>query len=228
MTLADTPNNFDEGRITDTTLGHLVETIGSPVLHVLAAPRGMELRVRGTVLHDPNDPLPDGPDALLLMSGVRADESAATELVREAASRGYCAVAIKRRGRDASALVTEASTGGVTVLAVADDIPWRSFDALLLSVLGSRGMGGESASGGGGGSGDELFALANAIAASTGGSVAIEDMDHRVLAYSSMPNQRIDSLRQQGILERRVPEMDRNLAQYRAVLGASGIVRFPE
>jgi hypothetical protein len=224
MTLSDTPKAFDEGHIAVTTLGHLVETIGSPMLHVLAAPRGMEQRVRGTVLHDPTDPLPDGPDALLLMSGIRADESAATELVREAASRGYCAVAIKRRGRDASALVNEASTGGVTVLAVADDIPWRSLDALLLSVLGSRGVGGESAGGGGS---DELFALANAIAASTGGSVAIEDMDRRVLAYSSMPNQRIDALRQQGILERRVPEMDRNLAQYRAVLGATGIVRFP-
>jgi hypothetical protein len=224
MTLADTPKTFDEGDIAVTTLGHLVETIGSPMLHVLAAPRGMEQRVRGTVLHDPIDPLPDGPDALLLMSGIWADESAATELVREAASRGYCAVAIKRRGREASALVTEASTRGVTVLAVADDVPWRNLDALLLSVLGSRGVGGESAGGGG----DELFALANAIAASTGGSVAIEDMDRRVLAYSSMPNQRIDALRQQGILERRVPEMDRNLAQYRAVLGATGIVRFPE
>jgi hypothetical protein len=56
-----------------------------------------------------------------------------------------------------------------------------------------------------GGTSEELFALANAVAAVIGGSVAIEDLDHRVLAYSSIPGQRIDDLRRRGILERRVP-----------------------
>ncbi|MER7164168.1 PucR family transcriptional regulator, partial [Streptomyces lydicus] len=77
------------------------------------------------------------------------------------------------------------------------------------------------------GTSEELFALANAVAAVIGGSVAIEDLDHRVLAYSSLPGQRIDELRRRGILERRVPDDPEQLRQYREVLGARGVVRPP-
>jgi hypothetical protein len=104
----------------------------------------------------------------------------------------------------------------------ADEVPWRHLDALILSVLGARGVRGDSVTG----SGDELFALANATAATVGGSVAIEDLDRRVLAYSSLPGQRMDELRRQGILDRRVPAMERHLEQYGAVLDATGVVRF--
>ncbi len=206
-----------------TTVRHLVEAIGSPVLHVLAAPRGVEQRVRCTVLHDPIDDLADEPDAVLLMAGTRADDPAAIEIVRAAAARGYCAIVLKRRGADITALVTEASVLGVMVLSAADEVSWRHLDALLQSVLGSQGIAADSASG----AGDELFALANAIAGVIGGSVAFEDMDRRVIAYSSIADQRIDSLREQGILDRQVPDMDRNRAQYHDVLAADGVVQFP-
>ncbi|MGW7636788.1 PucR family transcriptional regulator [Streptomyces decoyicus] len=78
-----------------------------------------------------------------------------------------------------------------------------------------------------GGTSEELFALANAVAAVIGGSVAIEDLDHRVLAYSSLPGQRIDELRRRGILDRRVPDEPAQQRQYREVLGAPGVVRLP-
>jgi DNA-binding PucR family transcriptional regulator len=78
-----------------------------------------------------------------------------------------------------------------------------------------------------GGTSEELFALANAVAAVIGGSVAIEDLDHRVLAYSSIPGQRIDDLRRRGILERRVPDDPEQVRQYREVLAAPGAVRLP-
>lgn len=211
-----------EARPHATTIRHLVETVGSPILQMLDAPRGLDLRVRGTYLHDPMDALPDGPDALLLMAGLRTDDPAAVTLVREAAARGYCAIVAKRRGCETDRLLAEASRSGVALLSAADEVPWRHLDALLLSVLGSQGADGESATG----SGDELFALANAMAAVIGGSVAIEDLDRRVLAYSSLPHQRIDALREQGILDRRVPLMDRHMAQYGTVLAETGVVRF--
>jgi hypothetical protein len=80
--------------------------------------------------------------------------------------------------------------------------------------------------------GEELFALADAIAAVIGGSVAIEDIDTRVVAYSTRPGQAIDELRRQGILGRRVPEQagrqaERQLRQYRRVLAAPGVLRLP-
>jgi hypothetical protein len=88
------------------------------------------------------------------------------------------------------------------------------------------------AEGAGDGPGEELFALADAIAAVIGGSVAIEDLDARVLAYSTRPGQRIDELRRQGILGRRVPDQaapqaERQQRQYRQVLAATGVVRLP-
>ncbi|WP_152627011.1 PucR family transcriptional regulator [Streptacidiphilus melanogenes] len=77
------------------------------------------------------------------------------------------------------------------------------------------------------GTSEELYALADAIGAVTGGAVAIEDLDHRILAYSTLPDQRIDEHRRQGILERRVPHQPEQLAQYREVLAAPGVVRLP-
>ena len=81
------------------------------------------------------------------------------------------------------------------------------------------------------GIGEELFALADAIGAVVGGAVAIEDLDRRVLAYSTLPGQRIDELRRRGILGRRVPEQpeqpEEQLLQYRQVLAAPGVLRLP-
>ena len=207
-----------------TTVGHLVEALAPPILRVLAATAGLDLRVSGTVLHDQLEPLPDQPGAVLLLSGLRTDSPEALALIGQAADFDYSAVVVKRREFDASELVTVASTRGLVILAAADEVPWQQLDALILSVIGAQGLEAMSATGAGG----ELFALANAVASVIGGSVSIEGIDRRLLAYSSVPNQRIDSLRQRGILDRRVPDMDRNLSQYRTVLAAEGVVRFPE
>lgn len=224
VTLSDSHNGAADEGAEVTVVRHLVDAVGSPLLHVLAAPQGLDRRVRTTVLYDPTEALAEEPDALLLMAGVRADDPGAVAVARAAADAGYCAIVVKRRGAEISALVTEASIRGVAVLATADEVPWRHLDSLLLSVLGSQGVAAASSSG----AGDELFTLANAIAAVIGGSVAIEDMERRIVAYSSVSEQRIDALREEGILARRVPDMARNPAQYRAVLGSSGVVRFPE
>ena len=207
-----------------TTLSHIAEALAPPILRVLAATSGLEHRVSTTVLHDPLEPLPNHSGAVLLLSGLRTDSPEALATVEKAADCEYAAVVVKRRDCDASALVAAASARGMTILAVADELPWQHIDALILSVMGSQGLEAASATGAGG----ELFALANAVASVIGGSVSIEGIDRRLLAYSSVPNQRIDTLRQQGILDRRVPDMDRNLSQYRTVLAAEGVVRFPE
>ncbi len=207
-----------------TTVRHLVDAIGSPLLHVLAAPKGLDVRVRSTVLLDITETLGIEPDAMLLLSGLRGADPVSTETVRVAAANGFCAVILKRRGEEVSALVTAASIAGIAVLAADDEVSWRHLDALLQSVLGSQGMAAESASG----AGDELFALANAIASVVGGSVAIEDLDRRIVAYSSLSEQRIDTLREKGILDRRVPDRHAHADQYRKLFATDGIVRFDE
>lgn len=217
MELADRTGQDD-----DTTVGTLSETLGGSMLTIIAGRDGLKRRVRGCVLHDPADILPDSVDAFLLVPGLRPNEDEATQLLREAAARGYSAVAIKSHGADMENMIAAANGCGIALLAAADDVPWRHLDSLLLSLLGSRGAGvGATAAG------DQLFALANAIAAVVGGAVSVEDLDRRVLAYSSQPAHPIDRLRQEGILSQRVPEIENNLVRYKQLIAAPGVMRFP-
>lgn len=193
-------------------------------IRVLFNPGKLARSIRGTVLHDPIDALPNEPDSILILTGVRVNEQSATQALSAAALVGYSAVIVKVRGDDASQLVNEAQIHNITLLAASDEIRWQHLDATLQAILGSQGSCTQSAQG----YGDELYTLANSLASIIGGSVAIEDMDRRVLAYSSLPDQRIDALREQGILGRHVPDMERNLAQYRSVHAGKGVTRFPE
>lgn len=193
-------------------------------IRVLFDPGKLPRSIFGTVLHDPIDALPNEPDSILILTGVRVNEQTAIEALRAASLIGYSAVIVKVRGEDASQLIIEAQIHSITLLAAGDEITWQHLDVILHAILGSQGSFNQS----GTGLGDELYTLANSLASIIGGSVAIEDMDRRVLAYSSLPDQRIDALREQGILGRHVPDMERNLAQYRSVLAGRGVTRFPE
>ena len=193
-------------------------------IRVLFNPENLARSIRGTVLHDPIDVLPNEPDSILILTGVRVNEPIAIQALRAASLVGYSAVIVKVRGEDPSQLIIEAQIHNIALLAVVDEIIWQRLDAILHTILGSQGSSTQSATG----LGDELYTLANSLASIIGGSVAIEDMDRRVLAYSSLPDQRIDALREQGILGRYVPDMERNLGQYRTVLAGHGVTRFPE
>jgi len=73
----------------------------------------------------------------------------------------------------------------------------------------------------------DLFSLANAIAATTGGATAIEDMQQHVLAYSTLPGQLIDEDRREGILGRQVPDLPENAEQYASVFRATSAIWVP-
>ncbi|MEF3404376.1 PucR family transcriptional regulator [Agromyces sp. CCNWLW203] len=57
--------------------------------------------------------------------------------------------------------------------------------------------------------------------------MAFEDLGRRVLAYSSVPDQLIDSLRTRGILNRLVPHSPFNDDQYRTVLRSEAPIKYP-
>jgi hypothetical protein len=177
------------------------------------------------VIDDPHEPPPVTPGGLLLMVGAAVDEPAAIRSLRRAAERGFVAALVKARGRPLEPLVGAAESTGVALLAVPDEIPWRHLDALLCSALSSGSGPGDDATESGG---EQLFSIANAVAAVVGGSVAIEDLDQHVIAYSSIAGQRIDELRRRGILDRRVPRGPLDDELYRAVMAGDAIVRFPQ
>jgi hypothetical protein len=204
-------------------LGDLVKTLGPTVLDVLVAPAGLDLAVRGTAIYDSVDPVPDGPGSVLILVGTRADSTEALAVVGEAAERGFVALAVKLRGSDGRVIADEAERHGLAVLTAADDVPWRHLDGLVVSVLGASRLQPDGVSGAGG----TLFALANALGTIIGGSVAIEDLEQHVLAYSSVEGQQIDALRERGILDRRVPDYPQHRRQYLQVLRSPGVTRFP-
>ncbi|MEV4330942.1 helix-turn-helix domain-containing protein [Streptomyces sp. NPDC049597] len=218
------PAPFPDERVAG-SLRLLLDAPGSVPVRVLTAPAGLDVPVRGTVVHDPNEPLPAAPAALLLLVGGEVADPRAREAVRRAAGRRFAAVVVKCRGQDPARLVDEADRCGIAVLRADDGVPWQQIDAALSCALAAYGVGGAAVSAPVGG--EQLFALADNLAAVVGGSVAVEDLDQHVVAYSNVPGQRIDTLREQGILQRRVPDQPEQRRQYREVLAASGVVRFP-
>ncbi len=213
--------------LADTTisLGALVDTVGPTVAELVYAPDGVDVSVSSTVIEDPNDTLPVTPGGVAMLIGVAADEPAAVHAVRRAAARGLRAVVIKRHGHNLEPLLAAAQASGVAVIVATDEIPWRHLDALLSTALSSGERDEDDL---GAAERDQLFSIANATAAVVGGSVAIEDLAQHVVAYSSVPGQRIDELRRQGILDRRVPRGPRDVELYRLVTSAAGVVRFPQ
>lgn len=203
----------------------MLDLIGPAVAELAYAAEKDRTDLSSTVVADPNDPLPVTPGGVALLVGLSPDDPATLDVVRRAAAREFSAVVVKRRGRDLERLLQEARHGGVSLIVAADEIPWRHLDGLLSTALSSAAA---DPDGSGEAGGDQLFSIANAVAAVAGGSVAIEDLSQHVLAYSSVAGQRIDELRRQGILDRRVPRGPLDAELYRRVMSAEGMVRFPE
>lgn len=180
------------------TLRALLDALGE-TLQPLS--EGLDVEVSDVLLVGPGEPLPSDPGALL----VCLDPSLAL-------SDGLCAAAaVVKLGELDRAAWAQAS---VPVLVADDALSWQHLLQLLTTATSSSGA-------------EDLFALANAIAALVGGAVAIEDPRRRVLAYSSLPGQEIDEARRQGILGRQVPELSRNDQLYREMQRAPGVIRTP-
>ncbi|MFC3234843.1 PucR family transcriptional regulator [Streptomyces nitrosporeus] len=196
-------------------------------LRLLLGPAEADVPVHGVVFGDsggqeagsggPGSRDAEGQVVLAVGPPVSAPEAAAA--VREAARRGACAVVLRdTEGVPAAPEVLAAArASGLALLVRAQGTDWADTASLLRSAL--------ARSGARGGTGDELpppgdglGALAAAIAASTGGSITIEDTSFRVLAHSAtLPE--ADGVRRSTILGGRVPE------ERIAELRRSGILR---
>ncbi len=204
------------------TLADIVETLGHRTLRVLTAPQGMQTCVSGTVLYDRFEALPEGNGALLFASGLRESDPGWSDLISRAASGGYSGVVLKRWSGEPDVPVAAATAGNVALLSTPVETHWRDLDDLITGCIAAHATGVEAGSAGH----QELLVLANTIASATGGSVAIEDLDRRVLEFSFVEGQRIDAVREAGILAHQVPDVPSNPDQYRQVYAARGVVHF--
>jgi hypothetical protein len=180
--------------------------------------------VTGTSLFDPLTPLGPGSGGILLGIGVHPAAGTSSQVVRDAADAGFNAIIIKSFSESCAALSEVATDAAIHLLVVDDDIDWQQLDSLISSALASasdaHGAGSDLAVG-------DLFALANAIAAMTGGATAIEDMQEHVLAYSTVTHQPIDGNRREGILGRKVPQLENSAQVYAELFRSPGARRIP-
>ncbi|MGA8210361.1 MAG: helix-turn-helix domain-containing protein [Nocardioidaceae bacterium] len=144
--------------------------------------------------------LPPSPGHLVAVVGPVPDES---EVLRVCASVG--AAAVLRRDDGASsehtALTGLAAELGLVLLRLAGGHPWWPALRQLEAALGSTDPGPSGLRR----AGEDLFALADEMAAAVGGPVILEDASFRVLAYSAYVG-RMDRGRSEAILGRRIPE----------------------
>lgn len=206
------------------TLAEILETLGAHALQLVAEAGQLHVEVGESVVHGFGEPVTPTQGGLLLLTGNRVEDSRTVATVRAAGASGYRAVVLKTFDADLRAVREAAEEAGVALLTTPDEMAWRHLDTLVTASRSavtsdhrdrftSVGLG-------------DLFALANAIAASLGGAVTIEEPTGRVIAYSNLPHHEIDEIRRRGILGRQTPERPTNYEEYQTVLRADAPVFF--
>lgn len=200
---------------TGTTAGagmrQLLLALGEPVIALVAAPAGFDVEINDVVILDADDEPDPYRGDLVLIIGARGRR--ALRLIRAAARQGAAAVAVKiDHGDDLDELKRVAADMGVFVLGVRPEVRWGQVDSLARGVVDDARVAvvpeaGQPA---------DLFALAQTVAALTGGIVSIEDSANRVLAYSRSDDE-VDELRRLSILGWQGP------ADYLALLRQWGV-----
>ncbi|WP_031170146.1 PucR family transcriptional regulator [Streptosporangium roseum] len=177
------------------TLEMLLDSLGPEVVRPIALPEGGDVPVSVPVIYDPAEPLNEG--AVLLVAG-----HPQPDLVARAVKAGVAAIVTRH---------AVPSEPGVALLLADPAVSWGQLYMLIDTMLAVVGPAAPGEPG-------DLFALANQVAARIGGAVTIEDLAMRVLAYSTIEDQRIDDLRRDGILGLRVPAHPTHAEEYAAVL----------
>lgn len=198
-------------------LADLVLRLGPGVLRPLT--QVPDWPVAATVLRDPGDPDPVAEHALVLLLGGRGGDPATLSTV-VSAGRASAAVVVRAGAEEPADLVQAASDTGAVLLAAPSGLPWEQLLALVQAALPASTGTGAAPLG-------DLFALTGAVAVAVGGAVALESPHGQVLAYSTVPGQTVDLVRQQGILGRHIPSLPDNDERYRRVHRSRGVVRVP-
>src|SRR5258708_1418582 len=208
-------------------LGELLETLGTVVMEVRAAPLGRATQIDRVVLHDQLEKLTPGPGDLVVGIGVVPGHEV-VQLLAKLAADGAAGL-ILRESQVNEAAVQQAVDTGVALVSVPLGTDWVQLTLLLSSIL-SRGDFGAPDDNLSGVDHGDLFAVANVVADMVGAPVTIEDSQSRVLAFSGGQGQ-TDAARIATILGREVPagwlRSLQNLGIFHKLTNERGPVRVP-
>lgn len=194
-------------------LATLLTQLGTDHLGVFSAPHGLDRRAHAAVIWEGVGAVDIEPGDLVLAVGV----TGAAELshVLAVAARTGAAAVITKQPEHPDWLRAEAQLREVTVLCMPVELGWHQLHNALSATLATSPSSTPSRFGVLDG---DLFALADAAAASLGGPVEIDDAAMRPLAYSNNDHE-VDELRRTSILTRHPP------ADYMDWLRRSGLLQ---
>ncbi|WGY00281.1 helix-turn-helix domain-containing protein [Nocardioides sp. QY071] len=195
-------------------LARVVEELGSTLLEVVCGEVQRPEEIGGVVIDDPLDE-PELPEHALVLGVGLQEPAAITEAVERLGAQGVLGLVVRAPVAGSDELAATARRTGVTVLALARGAAWTHLAGMIRTLtsdgpeldpepLGRTGAGLRQVVGYQSGL-DDLFAVANAIAALVDAPVTIEDRSSRLLAFSSRQEE-ADTWRVQTILRRQVPE----------------------
>ena len=184
----------ERGRPAGGGLRQLLLALGERGVDMVAAPAGLDVEINDVVLLDADDGSETYREDFVLVIGARGHR--ALPLARAAARQGAAAVAVKLdQDGDREALKQVAADTGAVMLGVRPEARWAQIDSLARGVVADARVARFPETG----EPTDLFALAETVAALTGGIVSIEDSANRVLAYSRSDDE-VDELRRRSIL----------------------------
>ncbi|MFJ8962449.1 PucR family transcriptional regulator [Lentzea sp. NPDC102401] len=180
-------------------LDRLVNVLGGYGVRLCCCPVPRSAELRGVVLRDAADDRAEVGDVYLAVGA-----GSVAEAVRAAVSARSVVVLVRGGEELLADAVAVGESEGVAVMLADPALSWSQLAGVVYGlVLEGR----ETESGRGP---TDLFALADSLAAATGGAVTIEDRLSRVLAYSG-PQQEVDAARLETIMGRQVPPWVREL-----------------
>lgn len=206
----------------------LLEQLGPSVLDIIAAPRGLQVPVRAPVIYDPSMLLAGNPGDVLLAVGIAASSARAVTLLQQGASAGAVA-AVFKGGENLDLLASTADRVGIALLVIPPELGWDGLHGMVTAVIAASTMSlSDRTQAQHGPPLDDLFALADAVAANLSGTVTIHNHHMQIVAFSTLDDP-IDDLAARSILRRTPPDsflawLER-AGIYGELLRSNGIVR---
>ncbi|TDC53258.1 PucR family transcriptional regulator [Jiangella ureilytica] len=201
-----------------TSLARVLDELGTTLLNLVVGEGRLSSSVGGVGIHDPHDDSPLPPASLVLGVGVHEPHQVAALLLQ--LGKADAVGLIVRTPLVIDETIRMASdVSGVALLALARGASWTQVAALLRSVLAETEVGGGRADSVIEMPAGDLFTLANAVSALVDAPITIEDLDSRLIAFSSGQDD-LDPLRFETILGRRCPARFRTMLEERGVFTA--------
>lgn len=200
----------------ESSLGRLLERLGSTLLSLEAGRVDAARAVTSVVLYDPSDPPVVTDGSLVLGVGIVGSDEL-LERIGEFGATGAAALVVREPVPMSAEVRAAAEQAGIAVFGLVRGASWIQIATILATMLGSAlSMDSTRDAPLTVDAGADLFELANSLAALLQAPITIEDLSSRVVAFSA-DQAGTDEGRRLTILGLQVPEVYSDVVRSRGV-----------